>query len=115
MINEAAAVWLFVALFVLACGAAGLAISLRWQVVVLRRRLMRAWRREADERRRRRVLEALRERDLATFDRRVARWRDYAIGCQDALVEHKIMTAWKAQADRQSMPFVESGAAPLDG
>ena len=112
--DSALLVWIACVLFVLACIAAAAAIHMQMQITTLQHRLMRAWQREADLRRELEIAKACTAQAKATYDRRVARWCEYATNLQDVAVALGTLAPWKAEADRKTMPFVESAAAPLD-
>lgn len=114
MMDTALLVWIACALFVVACIAAAAAVHMQMQISTLQHRLMRAWQREAELRRELEVEKACRAQDKATYDRRVHRWCEYATNLQDVAVALGTLAPWKAEADRKTMPFVESTHAPLD-
>ncbi len=95
------------------CALIGVALGLRAELADLRRRLMRSWQREAGARRALEVERAGRAQDRAAYDRRVRRWCEYATQLQDVCISLGTLAPWKAAADRQAAPFVDSDAAPL--
>lgn len=107
------AVALAVVALLVVCGLAGAVAALHGEVLTLRRKLMRAWQHQADLRRALEVEQAGRRQDREAYDRRVRRWCTYATELQDVCISLGTLAPWKAAADRQAAPFVDSDAAPL--
>lgn len=107
--------WLEICL-VLAVGVllGGLAGAL-WDIRRLHAKMWDRWVVEGALRRQLQVEQAGRAHDSATYRRRVDRWRSYVVDLQDFCVREGLLAQWRADADRQAMPFVDSGVAPLDG
>lgn len=105
--------WLEICLLALACLLLGGLIGAMMEVHSLHGRMWRRWMVEVELRRALEVEQAARRQDRKAYDRRVARWRAYATELQDAALSMGLMARWKADADRQAAPFVDSEAAPL--
>ncbi len=105
--------WLEVILLALVGLLAGGLIGALMEVHSLHGRMWRRWLIEVDLKRQLEVERAGRAQDLEAYQRRVDRWRRYAIELQDAALSLGIMAPWKAAADRQAAPFVDSDRAPL--
>lgn len=107
--------WSDIAWLLLTCLlAGGLAGALR-EVRALKRQMWKRWMVEVDLKR---DLELERARGAhieATCQRRVARWRAYATDLQAFAVREGLLAAWRAEADQQSMPWVDSQPADLPG
>lgn len=100
--------WLEIILLALACLLLGGLIGALMEVHSLHGRMWRRWMIEVDLKRDLEVERAARRQDREAYDRRVARWRAYATELQDAALSMGLMAAWKAEADRQAAPFVDS-------
>jgi hypothetical protein len=105
--------WLEIILLGLVGLLAGGLIGALMEVQTLHSRMWRRWMTEVRLKRNLEVERAARAQDLAAYQRRVDRWRRYAIELQDAALSLGIMAPWKAAADRHAAPFVDSDHAPL--
>lgn len=105
--------WPEIFLLALACLLLGGLIGAVIEVRSLHGRMWRRWMVEVDLKRALEVEQAARRQDREAYDRRVARWRAYATELQDAAMSMGLMARWRAEADRQAVPFVDSDTAPL--
>lgn len=107
------AIALGIVALLLVCALAGAAAALHGEVLTLRRKLMKAWRAQANLRRALETEQAARRLDAEAHERRIRRWCSYATELQDVCVALGTLAPWKAEADRRGVPFVDSDAGSL--
>lgn len=112
---------------VLVAGAAALVGLLAGALIVVTRHLRREqeevrrlqariWKRWLADARLRRALEierAARVHALDTYRRRTDRWKRFAFDLQAFALQSGLLEQWKVDADRKTVPFVDSDVAPL--
>lgn len=106
--------WLLGLLLLLAaCLLAGAMAGAMMEVKRLHAKMWACWAAEDRLRRQLAVEVAGRAHDQATYRRRVDRWRAYVVDLQEFAVQEGLLSQWRLEADRQSMPWVDSEPAPL--
>lgn len=106
--------WLEVALMALAGILAGGLAGALWDIRRLHAKIWDRWVVEGDLRHQLAIVRAKASHAEAAGRRRVERWRAYATDLQAFAVKEGLLAAWRAEADRQSMPWVDSQPADLD-
>lgn len=105
--------WLEVLLLWLACLLGGGLAGALWDIRRLHAKIWDRWVVEGDLRHQLAIVRAKASHAEAAYQRRVDRWRAYATDLQAFAVREGLLAAWRAEADQQAMPWVDSQPAPL--